>query len=174
MTLEEFEKLIDAYGGQASRWPEEHREDALAFAEGSAAAQATLAQARALDGVLDQAPAGEVTASLMENILSSAPTPHSESLAGINPQTFIGRLEDLLTALWPQKGWLRPAGLLAATLAVGFYVGFVGAEGLGLQEDMQSDYVASIFDLPEANDWDTREWDTQEWDTQEWNTGDGQ
>ena len=157
MTLQEFEKLVDAYGADFVRWPVALRDQAVVLHETSPEAQAMMAEARALDGLLEQAPVGEVHASLVADILATAPAPQLTSVQTQPSQGVIGRMEDIINALWPQSGWVRPAGLLGATLAFGFYMGFASPDGLQSITAEEEDVFASIFFLPEASDWDTGE-----------------
>ncbi len=53
MRLERLKAIIEAYGAHAARWPEAEREAALACLEAQPEAQAWLAEARALDGMMD-------------------------------------------------------------------------------------------------------------------------
>jgi len=161
MTLDEFEKWIDAYGAKISSWPERVRGDAATFLDTDPAAQGLINEARALDGLLDQAPAGEVHASLVADILASTPSPQSSPASTQHTQGFIGRAESLIKILWPQSGWLRPAGLLTATMAFGFYMGFAGGDEINPFYEEESDTIATLFDLPEASDWDGLTWDEE-------------
>jgi hypothetical protein len=53
MRLERLKAIIDAYGAHAARWPEADRTAALALVEAHPQAQAWLAEARVLDGLMD-------------------------------------------------------------------------------------------------------------------------
>ncbi|MGN6207821.1 hypothetical protein [Asticcacaulis sp.] len=53
MRLERLKAIIDAYGAHAAHWPEAEREAALACVEAHAEAAAWLAEARALDDIMD-------------------------------------------------------------------------------------------------------------------------
>src|SRR5262245_26788916 len=56
MTLTEFERLLDIYGGDRTRWPTEARAAAAHLVARDAGAQGLLAEAEALDRVLERAP----------------------------------------------------------------------------------------------------------------------
>lgn len=76
MTIERFEDLAGAYGGEIARWPEGEREAARALL----AAQperlgAVLAQAADLDRLLDLAPAQRPNAALLGRLIAAAPQP---------------------------------------------------------------------------------------------------
>ena len=53
-TLERFRALIETYGGDARRWPDDVRDAAQSFAATSDAARAELAAAQRLDTALDE------------------------------------------------------------------------------------------------------------------------
>lgn len=58
-----FEALIAAYGADPKRWPAEEREAALAFAQ---SAEIDLCEARAIDALLDLAPAPMLPSDLLQ------------------------------------------------------------------------------------------------------------
>ena len=55
LTLRRFEALVDTYGADPHRWPQELRVDAQALLSTSPEARALLAEARALDDVIEAA-----------------------------------------------------------------------------------------------------------------------
>ena len=55
LTLRRFEALVDTYGADPHRWPQELRVDAQALLSASPEARALLTEARALDDVIDAA-----------------------------------------------------------------------------------------------------------------------
>ncbi len=71
MDLNRFREIVDAYGADARRWPEGERAAALAFAERSDA-HAILAEADALDALLDAGPTPAASPELRERILASS------------------------------------------------------------------------------------------------------
>jgi hypothetical protein len=74
MTPERFRKLTETYGAEPRRWPAEEREAARAFMNRRPAeAQAMLADASALDSMLDRHVVGPPTAELRERIIGSGP-----------------------------------------------------------------------------------------------------
>ncbi|MEZ5856327.1 MAG: hypothetical protein R3D67_16825 [Hyphomicrobiaceae bacterium] len=74
MTLNGLEHLLDAYGGDAARWPADRRNAALALIASDPAAQRRLDEARALDRVLSRAsqPNPERIAALVDQIMAEA------------------------------------------------------------------------------------------------------
>jgi hypothetical protein len=59
LSLARLRELLDAYGADAARWPENERAAARELCASDAQAQALLTQAQALDALLDQAPSYE-------------------------------------------------------------------------------------------------------------------
>lgn len=72
MTIERFEHLASAYGGDLRRWPEGERQAALALMGADPRAPAACARAQALDGLLDAVPRAAPSASLREHVIASA------------------------------------------------------------------------------------------------------
>lgn len=74
MTLGEFARLLDVYGGERVRWPAEARAAAAHLVARDAQAQQLLAEAEALDSVLQKAPlpALAAEAALAERIVAAA------------------------------------------------------------------------------------------------------
>ncbi|MBK4720781.1 hypothetical protein JJL56_18090 [Azospirillum sp. YIM DDC1] len=117
MTLKEFKRFADLYGGDIDRWPATDGVDALTLLEDSAEARAILADAAALDALLDRA-APAVTEDSVQRVLKGiaarldapvrpAPTPWTLAAA---PMRF-----------WPTAGFLAAmgmAGFLAAAQGV--------------------------------------------------------
>ena len=74
LTLARFQELADAYGGVVARWPEQHREVAMAMAS-QPNARAILAGASFLDDALDGWRVSAPTPSLRDHVVRSAPAP---------------------------------------------------------------------------------------------------
>ncbi|SAL15657.1 hypothetical protein AWB74_00468 [Caballeronia arvi] len=75
MTPERFRHITEAYGASPDRWPEHERDAALALVNaGDEEALAALADARALDGLLDAHAIAAPGAELARRIIESAPT----------------------------------------------------------------------------------------------------
>jgi hypothetical protein len=74
MTLGEFVRLLDVYGGERARWPADARAAAAHLVAKDAQAQHLLAEAEALDSVLQKAPlpALAAEAALAERIVAAA------------------------------------------------------------------------------------------------------
>ena len=134
MTLERFKAILEAYGGEERRWPTAERESALAFADGSAEAKRLLAEARALDRLLDEAETSSADRALEDRIMAS----FGKSEGG-------GRS-------WSRQ-WI-PAGAIAASLVLGLATGAAlpGIAGIHVQE--QRDPALLAFADIENDLWD--------------------
>jgi hypothetical protein len=77
MTLERLGALLDAYGAEATRWPEVERDVARQMIESSAEARRMWEDAAALDRLLDSLPDGLPSAALANEVLAAAPRPHA-------------------------------------------------------------------------------------------------
>jgi myo-inositol catabolism protein IolC len=77
MTLDRFEDLAGQYGADVTVWPEAERVLALAFmAAHPEAASTALAQARALNALLESARDSAPEATLYDAVIASAPAAH--------------------------------------------------------------------------------------------------
>lgn len=159
MTMDRFKAIVEAYGADERRWPLGERAAALTFSAASVEAAAVLAEARALDLMLDEAPLPQPSIELTSRILEQAPRAAAAPLVGAatRPPTMIDRATGILNLLWPRTGMARPAGLLAASLMVGFLVGFNGATGSEVADSETEDVFAYVFGAPVDTDWDLGE-----------------
>lgn len=73
MDLNRFETLVAAYGATPSRWPEEERDAAEAFARGDPRAAALLAEADSIDALLFAHKAAEPSRTLRTMVIEAAP-----------------------------------------------------------------------------------------------------
>jgi hypothetical protein len=128
MTLTDFERLLDVYGGDRTHWPADARAAAAQLVARDARARRLLAEAEALDRLLERAPLpGLATeAALADRIVAAAQrSPRIVKFAGaIVPQ--LGAPKASRGGPWkprPVGTELRAAGLLAASLAVGVLIG---------------------------------------------------
>jgi len=133
MTLADFERLLDVYGGDRTRWPAEARAAAAQLVARDAKARRTLAEAESLDRVLERAPLPSlaVEAALAERIVAAAQrSPRIVKTAGgqspvvslpedraVPPPRTASRKFGLL------RGEIRAAAVLAASLMVGIFIG---------------------------------------------------
>lgn len=133
MTLADFERLLDVYGGDRTRWPAEARAAAAQLVARDAKARRTLAEAESLDRVLERAPLPSlaVEAALAERIVAAAQrSPRIVKIATGQPSVVSlpeGRaLPPRRPAAWKfglLRGEVRAATLLAASLMVGIFIG---------------------------------------------------
>jgi len=73
MDLNRFETLVAAYGATPSRWPEEERDAAEAFARTDPRARALLAEADSIDALLFAHKAAEPSRTLHAMVIEAAP-----------------------------------------------------------------------------------------------------
>ncbi|HZT47114.1 MAG TPA: hypothetical protein VFA64_04005 [Hyphomicrobiaceae bacterium] len=136
MTMAEFERLLDVYGSDRTRWPAEARAGAGQLVARDRAARRLLAEAEALDRALDRAPLPSLAreAALADRIVAAARrSPRMVPAATAEPPRHAGRTAaDNVVAL-PVVAARRPwssraamggvAGALAASLALGVFLG---------------------------------------------------
>lgn len=99
MRPERFAALLDAYGAEPRRWPDQERQAALEYLMTTPEARRLRAEAAELDRLLDTVPAAPPTAALRDRVLAEAPVRRSSV-----ERRFV-------------------AGALAASLLLGFVVG---------------------------------------------------
>lgn len=106
MTLDEFKRLAETWGGDIARWPADRRAAAAALAERPAAA-ALLAEATHMDGLLSR----------------TAPQV-ADDRAGRASYAVIARLaaQTAPRPAWTWPRWLMPVALACAAL-IGLYLG---------------------------------------------------
>jgi hypothetical protein len=123
MMLADFERLLEVYGGDRSRWPAEDRAAAAQLVARDAKARRLLAEAEALDRVLERAPlpALETEAALADRIVTAAQrSPRIVRIGGRAAEIDQPRLP---WALRFPRGNVRAAGVLVASLAAGILLG---------------------------------------------------
>jgi hypothetical protein len=140
MTLPEFERLLDVYGSDRTRWPVEARASAAQLAARDPAACQLLVEAEALDRVLERAPLPSLAseAALAERIVAAAQrTPRmvrtgdgvSATVAGPVKAAAAGSSGGSVVRFSERRRWLhgnpagRATGLLAACLMLGIFLG---------------------------------------------------
>ena len=124
MSLQDFERLLDIYGAERTRWPLAARASAAMRLASDGNARRLLAEADALDSVLDAAPeaASADVAAVASRIMAAVhesvqPAAISARLAPSVVRTGMEPRAVRNTNLW------RAASLLAASLIVGIFVG---------------------------------------------------
>ena len=121
MTPERLRQIIESHGAGAARWPADERASALSLAARDPEITSSLDAARALDAALASADIPELPAStaarLTRSIIAAARTDGAAQQFSARP----GRV----TSAW-RNAVLRPALAAAATLVLGFSLGFSG------------------------------------------------
>jgi hypothetical protein len=128
MTLAEFERLLDVYGGDRTRWPTEARAAAAQLVARDAEARRLLAEAEALDRVLERAPLPALAkeGALADRIVAAAQrSPRIVKIAGARPvqpavPAAAGRGR---TPVRLSSASVGAAGLLVASLMIGVVIG---------------------------------------------------
>ncbi len=160
MSLERLRGILDAYGANRHRWPEDERDLAEALIERNPLAQKMLESASDMDSMLDALSGYEASADLKESILSSArqaiPALASDvrdqsATRGRAGQPVWGRLNSLIDA---GKDLLRlddlgykPASVLAASLVLGVLLGtFSTGSSDFIETDQESWAMADLTD----------------------------
>ena len=135
MTIAEFERLLDVYGSDRTRWPAEARASAGQLVARDRAARRLLAEAEALDRALERAPLPTLAqeAAIAERIVAAArrtprivpPTRTEASRPDIPADNVVQ-----LPAARGRPRWLTTrtafggvASALAASLALGVFLG---------------------------------------------------
>jgi hypothetical protein len=129
MTLADFERLLDVYGGDRTRWPAEARAAAGQLAAREVKAHRLLAEAEALDRVLERAPLpGLATeAALADRIVTAAQrSPRIVKLSsdgqGTLPDASAPAPSGPRRRVFPRQD-IRAAAVLAASLMAGIFIG---------------------------------------------------
>jgi len=129
--IERFKAVLDAYGGDAARWPANERAELLALLERDPIARAMHAEAEAVDRTLaaaahHHAPVGK---DLLERVTDGALAAIAAQSSTAEPAPVISLDEHR-----QRRSFARPrhnnhwqaAGLLAASLVLGVYLGATG------------------------------------------------
>jgi hypothetical protein len=135
MTIADFERLLDVYGSDRTRWPVEARASAGQLVARDKAARRLLAEAEALDRTLERAPLPSLAeeAALADRILVAARrSPRMVPISKLDVPPIAPRAADNVVRLpgsRPRTRWLTPtafggaAGMLAASLVLGLFIG---------------------------------------------------
>ncbi len=150
MELGRFRELMDAYGADQRRWPEDEREKAAAFAESSLEARRLQAEAEKLDKLMSQSADFAPQANLLDTVMSLSNEPQDR------PQTSMVLPFGLPFGLNPSFLLPRLTSLAAAGI-LGFLVGgsVVGDTNYASTygEDAQVDISALIYGTDLEEDW---------------------
>ena len=116
MTLQDFRELIEAYGANPSRWPEDRRDAADAFLAGSSEAQAFVADAAELDQMLARVEEPDVSDAFLASVMSVPAHEKQDRRMRQKGEKASSPLS--LRFLFP-----RLAGVAATAVIVGFVMG---------------------------------------------------
>ena len=134
MELERFRRLLETYGADFGRWPEEARTEARAILAVSAEALMAHREAIAVDQMLERGRgsiSGKSVARVLDALAGPLPSQHP---AGSSPsQAFLAQFA--MSQPW------APTALLGAIAILGFVVGIVEP-----QFDQATDFVGAVFD----------------------------
>lgn len=126
-----FEQSLDRFGPDLERWPDPQANAARTLLQCSASARKLLAEARALDAVLDDLlPFVEAPLGLRSRVLANLPT----------RETWF---EWLTITVW------RPAALALVPLVLGFGIGLNVALGATVADSAEDDVLLALFDPDE-------------------------
>ncbi|HAI69252.1 MAG TPA: hypothetical protein DCM38_07440 [Gammaproteobacteria bacterium] len=117
MTIKRFSDLVEAYGGDAKRWPTEERADALKLLDESVEARRLQQSALTLDTLLDSVPKAPSSAALKKRIMAQAHRVTSQS------QDAWQWLIQLLIGTTPREHFFRPAVATMVPLLLGLSIG---------------------------------------------------
>ncbi len=137
MTIAEFERLLDVYGSDRTRWPVEERASAGHLVARDRAARRLLAEAEALDRALERAPLPTLAqeAAIVERIVAAArrtprivPMARAEAgrpaePAADNVVQLTGLRERAQRRLAARTAFGGVAGAFAASLVLGVFLG---------------------------------------------------
>jgi hypothetical protein len=161
MTLAEFERLLDVYGGDRTRWPADARAAAAQLVARDVKAQDLLAEAEALDRLLGRAPLPSLAkeAELADRIVAAAQ--RTPRLVRINEAAKApdaaapATATQVPVASHRRAGFvradLRKAAVLAASLFAGLYLGH---SNLPQQFFTGSDVAADRYNMALADPFD--------------------
>jgi len=118
MTREEFTDLLDLYGADLSRWPQDRLKSALALTEKDAEARAQFDSALALEQDLRQHPAPQTDLAALENRIMAG-------VAALSAGTPAAAENDGGFFHWRPAFIFAPSGGLIAVAVFGFVMGFM-------------------------------------------------
>lgn len=126
--IRRFEETLAVYGGNSSKWPEAERAALNNLADDDRDASLVLAEAVALDKAMALAPAGEPDRALRERIVAAALRDGSRDPRIVALQTRKGGE----SSIPDRSGRMWSGAALAASFALGLYLGIAGLAGNGI------------------------------------------
>lgn len=126
----ELEEVLDLHGANPGKWPEHKKARLSAFVETDDEAMKLFAQAKAFDLLLGCCRKGQVRPGLEKSILATVcnlPQQHRPFSVQSFPASRTAPIMPRRGGTTPTRHWpWREAALLAASLAVGIYIGLSG------------------------------------------------
>lgn len=151
MGMVAFQALLEQFGAEPRRWPDDLRAPAQALLASSLTARAEQQRAAALDALLDRLDAPQVSDERVARVVAGALA--DLPVAGLNRRRvpFMTRVGNLLGG-WRQA-WPRAAGLAACTAAgvlVGTFTPVTSTAVAGNGGAVSTVSAAAASDLPNA------------------------
>jgi hypothetical protein len=137
MQLNRFRGLLEAYGAEPRRWPPGERADAEELLARSPEARALLAEAAAIDALLDEAAEPVMPARDAEALIAGITATPQIQLGGHSPSQ--------------RSIWVKATGLAAAAL-IGFVVSWTQLVDMGTAPTTSTSAMGS-FELAEDLSW---------------------
>ena len=128
--LTRLESVLDTFGADPRRWPDSERRILEALIESNADARLLLEEARAVARVMDAAPVSKASAALKSRIVAAAIDDAGRDARIVPIRTARPRGAQSTSAR--RMGALWPAAALAASFAVGLYLGAAGVGGTAI------------------------------------------
>lgn len=143
---QQFAYLLEAYGGDLKRWPQEYQVAALQLLQHSESAQRLRQAALALDKLLDTVPVPPPSPWLRQRILATA------RQTATTTQDIWQRFLQWVIGTTPTEYLWRPAVTFLLPLGLGILIGFYSTQAIDTNADSQSasvdvDQEVSLLDL---------------------------
>lgn len=150
MTPARAAAILEAYGAEPSRWPQDERASLAAFLKEHAALRDAAADAAAFDRVLGMLSDAEPSAGISARVLADFDRLAMRRASNpVNaPQRFIAWLRDIV---WPGVPAWQPASALAVALAVGLAAGAFVPTDVYAQSSAEPE-LSQLIDQTSATD----------------------
>jgi len=149
--LAKLSGLLDIYGPDAKRWPEAGRDELQLLLQSHPEGRRMLREAQALAQVMDAAPSMTASTDLKAGIVAAA-IGNNDREARVVPIA-AGRKRRQSTANTQSLGRLWPAAALAASFAVGLYLGVSGVGGQTFDGAFQFAALSSTVSDADSDSW---------------------
>lgn len=149
--LARLSELLDIYGPDAMRWPTDGRNELQSLLQSHPEGRRMLREAQALSQVMDAAPSMTASTDLKAGILAAA-LGDKDHEAQVIPIA-AGRKHRESTEDVQRLGKLWPAAALAASFAVGLYLGVSGVGGQTFDSAFQFAALTSTTSDTDTDSW---------------------